>query len=208
MVVAAFAIAVGLTAGLLLRSPYRHLAAPRLRGWALLVAGVAAQAIAAVGAEAILVPLSYVLLVAFALRNLHLVGMPIVLLGLTLNGLVIGLNGAMPVRGDALVAAGVVEAGALAAVDLGPKRHLEESDDRLTFLGDAVPVPALGRVVSFGDLVLAVGLGNVVAHLVRRRRPKRDPHEGEHGWTTADDDALANLLRSERLRTAERAGAG
>jgi len=204
MLLATFAVALGLAAGLLFRSRYRHLAPPRLRGWLLLIAGLAAQLAADLVAGPVLVTLSYALLLAFAARNLHLVGMPIVVLGLTLNTIVIGLNGGMPVRAEALEAAGIVDDAEMTTVDLGPKRHLEDPDDRLTILGDAVPLPPLDRVVSFGDLVLYVGLADVVAHVVRRRR-RSGAEDSWAGWTEADDDAVSRLLAREDARRARAA---
>jgi hypothetical protein len=124
---------------------------------------------------------SYALLVAFALVNVRLVGMPVVLVGLLCNVVVIGANAGMPVRTEALRQ---VDPGLTAAEladldsDLGAKRHIETGDDVLTFLGDVVPVRPLGQVLSFGDLILAVGLADVTFRLLkpaaairRRRRP-------------------------------------
>lgn len=120
---------------------------------------------------------SYALLLAFTAANLRLVGMPVVLLGLVLNIAVITLNAGMPVRAEALLTVERDLAAAdLAAVDFGAKRHLETGEDRLAFLGDVVPVRVLGEVLSFGDLILAVGIADVVFRLlgptaaVRRRR--------------------------------------
>ena len=120
--------------------------------------------------------LSYVLLVVFALANIRLVGMPVVLVGLLCNVVVIGANGGMPVRAEAILA---VDRGAdLADLDFGAKRHLEDGTDRLTFLGDIIPVRPIGQVLSFGDLILAVGIADLVFRLLRplvpvrrRRRP-------------------------------------
>lgn len=118
---------------------------------------------------------SYALLLGYALVNVRLVGMPVVLVGLACNVAVITANGGMPVRAEAILA---VESDAdLDDLDFGAKRHLEEPDDRLTFLGDIVPVRPLGQVLSFGDLILALGVTDVVFRLlkpagaVRRRRP-------------------------------------
>lgn len=124
---------------------------------------------------------SYALLAAFALVNVRLVGMPVVLVGLLCNVVVIGANAGMPVRTEALRQ---VDPGLTAAEladhdgDLGAKRHIETGDDVLTFLGDIIPVRPLRQVLSFGDLILAVGLADVTFRLLkpaarirRRRRP-------------------------------------
>ena len=119
---------------------------------------------------------SYALLVAFALANIRLVGMPVVLVGLLCNVVVIGANGGMPVRAEAILA--VDRSAELAEVDFGSKRHLEDDSDRVTFLGDIIPVRPIRQVLSFGDLILSVGIADVVFRLLkpigavrRRRRP-------------------------------------
>jgi hypothetical protein len=114
-----------------------------------------------------LVYVSYALLTAFALRNLRLVGMPVVLLGLVLNVAVIGVNGGMPVRAEALRAAGHLTDAEIAALDFGAKRHLEDGGDRLTILGDVIPVRPTREVLSFGDIVLAFGIADVLFRLLR-----------------------------------------
>jgi hypothetical protein len=114
------------------------------------------------------------LTLAAGIANLHLVGMPVVALGLLLNTVVLVANGAMPVRPEALAAAAGTTVDEVAARDLGARHRLEATGDRLTFLGDVVPVRPLGEVVSFGDLIVAVGLTDVVYRLVRpaHRRPR------------------------------------
>ncbi len=97
--------------------------------------------------------------------------MPVVLLGLVLNVVVIGANGGMPVRASAIVDAGIASNRLeIAALDFGSKRHLEEEDDRLMILADVIPVAPLREVLSFGDLILAAGISNVVFRLLRPPR--------------------------------------
>jgi hypothetical protein len=108
---------------------------------------------------------SYVLLVAFALANIRLVGMPVIFVGLVLNVVVIGLNGGMPVRAEAIYT--IDRHANLEEIDFGAKRHLEDGDDKLTFLGDALPVRPIGQVLSFGDLILSAGVANVVFRLLK-----------------------------------------
>lgn len=120
----------------------------------------------------------YAMLVAFALANLRLVGMPVALVGLALNVVVIGANGGMPVRPAAVVAAEQADWDELADLRLGAKRHLERPGDRLTVLGDTIPIRPLHEIVSFGDLILAIGVGDVAFRLlrpagVRRQRRSR-----------------------------------
>lgn len=171
------AAALGVVAGYATGGRLRHLGDRPARGWPLLVGGVALQLVPGIGAlegaALALVLGSLGLLGAFTIANLRLVGMAVVTVGLGLNVVVIALNGAMPVRPAALVRAGVVDDAAEArTLDLGVKRRLEEPGDRLAVLGDVLPVRPLRQVLSFGDLVLAAGTADVVAHLMHRRRAR------------------------------------
>jgi pimeloyl-ACP methyl ester carboxylesterase len=172
----ALAVIAGLVAGRLLPPQPRHLARFTIHRWWLLGGGVAAQVVAARldGSLALaLVLVSYGCLVAFAVANLHLTGMGVVAVGLGLNIVPILLNGGMPVRGGALVEAGIVEPEQLEGLEFDGHRHLEDDGDILAFLGDALPITATHQVVSFGDLVLVAGAADVVANLTRRRRSSR-----------------------------------
>ncbi|HEX5616367.1 MAG TPA: DUF5317 domain-containing protein [Acidimicrobiia bacterium] len=107
---------------------------------------------------------SYVLILGFCGANLARRGMGVVLLGIALNALVIALNQGMPVdlpgswRDDGPVTTTV-------------KHHEQTSDDRLLVLTDIVPVPGPWHtVVSFGDLIMTVGLVDVAFHASRRTR--------------------------------------
>ena len=55
----------------------------------------------------------------------------------------------------------------MADLHLGAKRHLERSGDRLTVLGDTIPIRPLHEVASFGDLILAMGVGDLAFRLLR-----------------------------------------
>jgi hypothetical protein len=110
------------------------------------------------------------LLVLVALRNAHLVGLPIVAFGLFLNLVAIVGNDGVPVDQGALVAARVESRATVGAAELSPTRHLRTPDDRLWWLGDAIPVRELEHVLSFGDLVAIGGLGVTASHLTRRKK--------------------------------------
>lgn len=170
MAFAIVAVALGLVLGVALGGRPRNVGARPVQATGALLAGVVVQVIAEVGDVAgnlalALVLASYFLLVAFALVNLRLVGMPVVLVGLLCNAVVIAANGAMPVRASSVLAADVVDS--LDDLELGAKRRLEEPGDRLVLLGDVVPVPVAREVLSFGDLILAAGVANVVFRLLR-----------------------------------------
>jgi hypothetical protein len=171
------ALVVGAAIGHLAGGRLRHVTGHPLRAWSLLVAGFLLQAAAArldlgaIGAVALFA--SYVCLLAFALVNWALIGMGVVVVGLAANGLVILVNGGMPVRGRAVVAAHIAAESQLFGVDYGRLHHREGSGDKFRSLGDIVPVPQIHQVLSFGDLVLAVGVADVVVHLFRPRRRQR-----------------------------------
>jgi hypothetical protein len=122
----------------------------------------------------VLLLLSYTCLFAFAVSNLSVTGMWMIALGLTLNAFVVGLNHGIPVGRKALTHAGR-DPGVYSA-----EHHVQRSSDKLLILGDVVPISPIGEIVSFGDLILAVGLIDVLVHLMRPARRRQDePREDE-----------------------------
>jgi hypothetical protein len=111
-------------------------------------------------ASALLV-VSYVFLLLFCVANLRLRGLAVVAVGIALNGAVITLNSGMPIRAPE------------AAVEATTKHHAEQPSDKLTFLGDIILVPALRQSLSFGDLIMLVGLVDVVFHCSRKPSVRR-----------------------------------
>ena len=169
-------IATGLVIAVLTGGRLRFLAERTLRFWPLLWAGLAVQAASVLlGGSAGLVLLvgSYALLLAFAAANVDMVGMWLVATGIALNLVVIAVNGGMPVRASALVAAGAAAPGSPEELNLGHKHHIERPSDRLVVLGDIIPVAPLREVLSFGDVVMAVGAADVIAHMLRPASRRR-----------------------------------
>jgi hypothetical protein len=115
-------------------------------------------------ASALLV-VSYAFLLLFCAANFRLRGLAVVAVGIALNGAVITLNQGMPIRVPQ------------AAVETTTKHHAERPSDRLTVLGDIILVPALRQSLSFGDLIMLVGLVDVLVHRSRpaSARPRRRP---------------------------------
>jgi len=112
---------------------------------------------------------SYVLILAFCARNLLLRGMSIVLVGVACNALVIVLNQGMPVKFPAKLRN---ESFALATVKHHPRQHGE----KLLFLSDTIILMhPYDTVMSFGDLILTVGLCDVAFNVSRdpQRRKRR-----------------------------------
>jgi hypothetical protein len=167
------AVVVGIVIGYLTGGRLTAMGEADLRWPAALYLGIGIQVASlfldgALGTGAVVV--SYLVLMLFAARNVAFAGMGIVLVGVALNALVIGVNSGMPVRGDAIVASGYTTRDALDEIRFDDKRHLERDDDRLTFLGDIIPIPGVGEVLSFGDLVMSVGVADVIVHLMRTNR--------------------------------------
>ncbi len=168
----------GAVVGLVRGGRIRLVGHAEFRRWPLLVAGVGLQVVAQglpSGAGTAAIVISFGLLVAFALSNLRFAGMAVVALGMAMNTATIAVNGGMPVSEEAVVAANIANPGEFDGVDLGPKRHLADDDDRLLFLSDIIPVSLTREVLSFGDLVISFGVADVVYHLLRRRVPPALP---------------------------------
>ena len=123
---------------------------------------------------------SQLVVAAWAAWNWWRPGMALIVLGLLLNALVIGANGAMPVDLDA-----VAELGGQ-GVPLGKHEALDD-DTRFGFLGDVIPLPPLRTIISIGDIVLAAGLVALVHHLMTfRPAPER---RGGHREARSHDSA-------------------
>jgi hypothetical protein len=192
----------------------------RLRWWGLVITGLAIQFVPLPEGEAgtdlvvrtVALSASYTLLVAFAVANVRLPGMQLVLVGLACNFLVIAANGGMPVSEAALVDSGQSEVVTLLQVDGSDKHHLMEEDDVLTFLADVIGVPKpIGQAISVGDLFIYAGLIWVTIAAMRGRSQssptERGPYRGKHRPRAPDADP-ASPTPVEHLPAATRSGTG
>jgi hypothetical protein len=188
------ALAVGLGLGLVLGGRPRHLAQKSFRWWLLLPLGVVLQLVVeadGVPAPDALLVVSYVYLVVFCVANLRHPGMGVILVGIVLNAVVITANGGMPVRADAVRQAGISDPGDTITID-EVKHHLEDDGTVLMFLGDIIPVEPLRQVLSFGDLILSVGVADLLVHLLLPlggRRRSVDAEAAEAGERAPDGGA-------------------
>ncbi len=109
---------------------------------------------------------SYVAILSFGILNVHITGIAVVTIGIALNVLVIALNQGMPYR-----------APEGTKLETTVKHRPERGTDILTVLDDRITVPGpLGESVSFGDLIIAVGIIDVTYRASRRvRRTSRAP---------------------------------
>jgi Family of unknown function (DUF5317) len=99
--------------------------------------------------------------------------MGIVLIGIACNALVITLNQGMPVK---IPAEWSHKAWAQATV----KHHPQQPDDKLRFLSDIIVLKGpFESAISFGDLILVVGLCDVAYHASRKRRSRGTPRPQE-----------------------------
>jgi hypothetical protein len=107
---------------------------------------------------------SYVLVLGFACRNFVLRGMGVVIVGIACNAVVIAANQGMPVK---VLPEWQGERWTEATV----KHHPQQPDDKLRFLSDIIVLDEpYDTVLSFGDLILAVGLCDVAYHASRKPR--------------------------------------
>ena len=171
--------------------PFEHLT---VHLWGLALAGLALQALPLPsGAGRAMVTgvlvAYYLLLITFLLVNRRLPGVTLMLIGLTLNLAVVGLNGGMPVSANAVRIAGGSAAELPSAGQPGEKHHLMTEDDVLRPLGDVIPgPPPLGVVLSIGDVFLYGGLACFVVLVMlgrsgeNRRPPSRflQMYRGKH----------------------------
>jgi hypothetical protein len=94
----------------------------------------------------------------FLARNWSLPGMGLAAAGMVLNVVVIWANGAMPVSLRAAEIAGLEGPPR----EPGLKHEILTDDTLLPWLADVIPLPVLGRLISIGDVVLALGIGWLV----------------------------------------------
>ncbi|HLG70659.1 MAG TPA: DUF5317 domain-containing protein [Chloroflexota bacterium] len=168
------------------------LAQLRLRGLWLIVAGLAAQVVAAVSAGSwpavanfrpAIIVVAYLLVLAGLARNWRIPGMLIVLLGFAMNFAPILANGGqMPVSRETMEAAG--EGGLVANVAEGQPVFgskdvlLSQEHTRLWMLSDTLIIPPpIRRVVSWGDFVTYAGMAYVIVLAMRRGKAQEQHSE-------------------------------
>jgi hypothetical protein len=111
--------------------------------------------------------LSYVFIIGFGLSNLLVTGMGVITVGIAMNAFVIALNQGMPYR---------VPEGQKTETTV--KHRPEKPDDVLPALGDTIVLDdPVNAAISFGDLVIAVGLVDLTYRASRRPRRSRRPND-------------------------------
>jgi hypothetical protein len=178
VLVLAIAVAVALLVPLVTRGSYSRLLAVEWHWGLLLLLGLGIQIVL----EWVTIPrahwhdygfglliASYVLILGFCFRNLVLRGMGIVIIGISCNFLVITLNQGMPVKIPA-------EWKNQTWTQPTVKHHPQQPDDKLRFLSDIIVLKdPYDTVLSFGDLILAVGLCDLAYNASRKPKKRRAP---------------------------------
>jgi Family of unknown function (DUF5317) len=120
---------------------------------------------------------SYVLILAFCIGNLSIRGFGVIAVGVAMNALVIGLNQGMPTKPIGTDSQGH---RVFKPVEQTVKHRQSRGDDLLGFLGDRILFPEpFNEIVSFGDLVIAVGICELVYFATRKpARARGLPTEG------------------------------
>jgi len=111
---------------------------------------------------------SYAFILSFCFANIAIRGFGVIAVGVALNALVIGLNQGMPT-----VAIGNDADGNRVEkpVERTVKHRQEGDDDLLGDLGDKIVLPEpFDTAVSFGDLIMSVGICELAYYGTRRRR--------------------------------------
>ena len=155
---------------------FRELGRLHLTGLWLMFGGLALQA----GLEFVEIPksqfetvgygvlmVSYALVLAFCFSNLQTRGFGLISIGIALNALVIGLNQGMPTAPIGNNAAGnrVRE-----PIEQTVKHRPQADGDLLSFLDDRIILPEpFDEVFSFGDLIMSVGICELMYFGTRRR---------------------------------------
>jgi hypothetical protein len=177
-----------------------RLEALRPRWWGLVILGLGIQFIplpnGATGTDLVIrtavLALSYSLLLTFALVNVRMPGMFLVVIGLACNMTVIVANGGMPASAQALIDSGQEDVVAYVREQGADKHHLLTDDDRLTFLADVIAVPQpIGQAVSVGDILVYAGLTWLIVAVMR-------------GWTPSARPAGSRPRRGKHRRGATR----
>jgi hypothetical protein len=109
------------------------------------------------------------LLRAFCVLNVRVGGMIVIVIGLSMNLIPVVVNWGMPVSRSAIISAGLVEGGSLANTEISGPRHLADDGDHLIFLSEIIALPPTSQVISFGDVVLLIGLALTLSSLLRNR---------------------------------------
>lgn len=168
-------IAIGAALGLARGGSITALRSVRPKWWLLLVGGFVLQAIAenvSFDQAASVSVIGMFLLVVGLTANASIRGALITATGVTMNLVVLVLNGTVPIRFEALEPAGLVAAGTQReqVSSVGHLLELETADTQWGSLGDTIPIGLLESVISIGDVVTFAGVIVMLANLIAAKR--------------------------------------
>jgi hypothetical protein len=184
----------GAAAGRLRRPAGGHGARPHVVRWPLLAAGLALLLLASVthdDTSVVSAALGLAVLAAFAGSSWQVTGLAVLGLGVVLNLAAVVLNNGVPVRPRALVQAHAATSENVGRHHLSDPRHLETDSDHYAWLGAIVPVPIVHEALSFGDLLVLVGLADAARDMARRRSRLPEVDEDDEDEAGPDPDADA-----------------
>lgn len=169
-------VVVGLALGMARGGQLDGLASVRPRWWGLIAAGFAIHALAESfdipGAVSLSIIGMFFLVIGLIANVPAISGATVTAFGVSMNLLPLVLNGAVPIRFEALSEAGIVDTTTTRAqvTSVGHLLELEASGTRLGGLGDVIPLRLLSSVISIGDLVTFAGIIVIVSGLIASRR--------------------------------------
>lgn len=175
IIMSVIVIGLGVALGLARGGRLEALRAVRPQWWVVLAGGFVLQAFAesfdVPGATSLSVIGMFALVVGLV-ANAQIRGALIAAFGVSLNLIVMAINGAVPVRFEALSDAGIVASGTERSqiTSVGHLLELETADSRLGSLGDTIPIGVLNSVISIGDVVTFAGVIVIVSNLIAARR--------------------------------------
>lgn len=174
MIITTIAVLIGLGIGLLRGGRISNLRGVNVVLWPVLAVGLVLQAAAESfdlpGALSISIIGMFLILVGLGF-NSHIRGVGIAGFGVLLNLLVTVANGHVPIRFEAIEAAGLLNDANVTPeqVNVGGLGELETADTRLAILGDVIPLELFSTVISFGDLITLAGIIVIAQNLLESR---------------------------------------
>lgn len=176
IILSVMVVVIGLAIGLARGGQLDGLASVRPRWWGLIVLGFAIHALAesfdVPGAVSLSIIGMFLLVVGLGANVPTIAGAGVTAVGVAMNLVPLVLNGAVPVRFEALRDAGIVADTTTQAqvTSVGHLLELETDGSRLGDLGDVIPISFVSSVISIGDLVTFAGVIVIVSGLVAARR--------------------------------------
>lgn len=146
-----------------------------------------------------LLMVSYAFILSFCFVNLTTRGFGVIAVGIGLNALVIGLNQGMPTANIENDARGNrIEK----PIEQTVKHRPESKEDLLDFLGDTIVLPEpFDSVVSFGDLIMSVGICELTYYGTRRRRRRGTRSTNAAGQSRSASNPRRSSTRSSASTT-------